>query len=308
MTMSDKAKTTAVQKPGDHGDEKSVEFVPFGANTAIRLSAAMVRNFIAVPTRSGALPNERDCVRFIMLCRGKRANPFEGDCFLIGYDSQSGPSFSLVCGIDLFLKRAEQSADYDGCESGVIVKTEGGIEERQGSLVLEGETIVGGWARVYRKNHTKPEYKSVKFATYNTGRSRWEKDPGGMIEKVAKSQALRAAYPTALGGLYTQEEMERVTQAGEGNFVAREPVAMPKLIETQAASEPKDAPQGPTASEPAAAQSIDADIRALYDKLPASKVNKALKAAGVKIDEGEDWEAATADVKTALLSLLKAAG
>jgi hypothetical protein len=129
-----------------------------------------------------------------------------------------------------------------------------------------------------------------------------------MIEKVAKSQALRAAYPTALGGLYTQEEMERVTQAGEGNFVAREPVAMPKLIETQAASEPKDAPQAPTASEPAAAKSIDAEIKALYDKLPAGKVNKALKAAGVRIDEGEDWEAATADVKTALLSLLKAAG
>lgn len=210
--------------------EQSVEFIPFGATDRVRLTAAMVSKFIAVPTKSGALPNERDCIRFIMLCRGKRANPFEGDCFLIGYDSQNGPVFSLVCGIELFLKRAEQSEDYDGRESGVIVDKDGKVEERAGSLVLTGEKLIGGWARVWRKNHSHAEYKAVNFSTYDTGRSRWAKDPAGQIEKVALSQALRQAYPTALGGLYTQDEMQRVAETGEGVMEARTEVAMPQEI------------------------------------------------------------------------------
>lgn len=231
--------------------EHAVEFVPFGATDSIRLTAAMVRGFIAVPTRSGKLPTERDCIKFIMLCRGKRANPFEGDCYLIGYDSKDGPSFSMVCGQDLFMKRAEGSEDYDGCESGVIVMRENVMEEREGCLVLDNDTLVGGWAKVYRKNQSHPVYKTVKFDTYDTGRSRWLKDPGGMIEKVAKSQALRAAYPTALGGLYTQEEMERLTEAGEGKFLgSKEPVAMPTLTEAPTAQEAEAATEDAAATGP----------------------------------------------------------
>jgi phage recombination protein Bet len=259
----------------------------------------MVRNFIAVPTKSGALPNERDCIRFIMLCRGKRANPFEGDCFLIGYDTQNGPSFSMVCGMELFLKRAEKSEDYDGGESGVIIKNDSGITERQGSLVLDGESLVGGWAKVYRKNHSKPEYKSVAFKTYNTGRSRWEKDPGGMIEKVAKSQALRAAYPTALGGLYTQEEMERVTQAGDGNFVVREPVAMPKLLDEPAAVDqaakpaPADTPASADGNKPSAParDGLLAEAKRLAGVAPKGALKRAL--ASVGLATADDLNSAT---------------
>lgn len=232
-----------IKKKEEHG----VEFVPFGASDKIRLTASMIKQFIAVPTKSGALPSERDCIRFLMLCRGKRANPFEGDCFLIGYDTKNGASFSLVCGIDLFLKRAEQNPDYDGKESGVIVLRDGDIIERKGTLVLDGEILAGGWAKVYRKGHSQPEYKSVKFSTYNTGYGRWEKDPGGMIVKVAESQALRAAYPTALGGLYSQEEMQRVTEAGDGVVSVQEPIAPPTVIDVQ--EEPKKQEQEPGSQE-----------------------------------------------------------
>lgn len=212
--------------------EHAVEFVPFGGSDKLRLTAAMVRQFIAVPTKSGALPTERDCVKFVMLCLGKRANPFEGDCFMIGYDTQAGPAFSMVCGIELFLKRAEQCEQYDGYLSGVIVMdSQGAVVERAGIFLWPGDKLVGGWARVYRKDRTHPTYKTAKLEVYDTGRSRWLKDPAGMIEKVPLSQALRAAFPTALGGLYTQEEMQRITETGEGLLGAgREPVAMPKAL------------------------------------------------------------------------------
>ncbi len=224
--------------------EKAIEYVPFGATDKIKLSVTMIREFIAVPTRSGALPSARDCMRFLMLCRGKRANPFEGDCYLIGYDSQSGPSFSLVCGIELFLKRAEQSEDYDGNEYGIIVeKNDGEIDERKGTIIRKNENLIGGWARVYRKNRTNPVYKTASFDVYNTGKSRWTKDPCGMIAKVALSQALRETYTTALGGLYTQEEMEKVTETGTGIASIREPIQMPEVIEGKPEIEHKEHPQ-----------------------------------------------------------------
>jgi phage recombination protein Bet len=220
----------AAEKPKE--EKMQVEFIPFGSNTKVRLTAAMIRNFIAIPTRSGALPSERDCVRFLLLCKGKRANPFEGDCFLIGYDSQNGPSFSMVCGIELFLKRAEDDEKYDGSEYGVIVSSaEGGVTERQGAIIYQNEKLEGGWARAFRRDRAKPYYKAVKFSAYDTGRSRWEKDPGGQIAKVALSQALREAYPKALGGIYTQMEMERVTESGDNVAQIREPVSMPEVID-----------------------------------------------------------------------------
>lgn len=243
--------STQIQTTKADDKEKAVEFVPFGASDKVRLTASMVRSFISIPTASGAVPSERDCIRFIMLCRGKRANPFEGDVFMIGYDNwrdgrMTGATFSMVCGVELFLKRAEQSDKYDGRESGVIVQSGDTITERPGTLVLKGETLVGGWAKVHRKDRNMPEYKAVDFTVYDTGKSRWKKDPGGMIEKVALSQALRSAFPTALGGLYTQEEMTKLTETGEGILVDRAQIEMPKALAREAtpATEQEPPPQG----------------------------------------------------------------
>jgi len=142
---------------------------------------------------------------------------------------------------------------YNGTESGIIVQTqENEIVERPGTLVLIGEKLVGGWAKVHRKDRAMPEYKSVDFATYDIGYSRWKKDPGGMIMKVARSQALRAAFPTALGGLYTQEEMQRVTEMGEDT--ARAPVSMPKRLSEATEAEPQPGAQPPAGQQADAAK------------------------------------------------------
>lgn len=277
--MATQKPTTAVAaKPkSEKTDEKSVEFVPLGASDKIRLTASMVRQFIAVPTRSGALPTEAQCIKFIMLCRGRRANPWEGDSYMIGYDTQNGPCFSMVCGIELFLKRAEQSAQYDGRESGVIVAdADYKLTERPGAMVLKGEKLAGGWAKVYRKDKTYPEYKSVAFDVYNTGKSRWQADPGGMIEKVALSQALRSAYPTALGGLYTQEEMQRLTETGQGVLQeAPLPISMPRATDEPAKGQEQEQQQ-----EAPPAEEQPADTRTVQVKLA-----EFLADAGVSVDD-----------------------
>lgn len=192
-------------------ENASVEIIPFGTTDRIRLSAAIVRQMIATKTRTGKEPDDNQCIKFIMLCKARHLNPFEGDAFMLGYDTQAGPQWSLITAHQVFLKRAEASKGFNGMESGVIVKgPEGGLLEREGDLTYDDEKLIGGWAKVFRKDRERPFYRRLKLATFNTGRSRWEKDPAGMICKCAEADALRTAFPTHLGGLYIQEETQPI--------------------------------------------------------------------------------------------------
>src|SRR4030095_3629454 len=208
--MKEQPTTEIVTVPQD--EKGTIEIVPFGTDERIRLSAAIVRQQIAVPTRTGKQPDDKQCIKFMMLCRARHLNPWEGDAYMLGYDTQSGPQFSLTTAHQVFLKRAEASKGFNGMESGVIVERAIGadlsnIVEREGDLVYDGERLIGGWAKVYRKDREKPFYRRLKLATFNTNRSRWEKDPAGVIVKCAEADALRSAFPTHLGGLFIDEEL-----------------------------------------------------------------------------------------------------
>ena len=175
----------------------------------------MIANDIAVPTASGALPNESDCLMFMHLCEGRKLDPWTGDVFMIGYDSKNGPKFEPITSFQHLLKRAEASPNFAGIESGVVVKTANGLENRVGHIVLDGEVIIGGWAKAHRDDRKVCHESAVQFSTYNTQKSRWNIDPAGMITKVAKAAALREAFPNVVGGLYVEEEMDHVRQAAE---------------------------------------------------------------------------------------------
>ncbi len=229
-------------------DGKEVSFVPFGSQTPIRLSAAMVQQFVAVRTRSGALPGERDCVKFVLLCQARRLNPFEGDAFLIGYDGKDGPQFSLITAHQAFLKRAELSPEYNGMESGVSIITEAGeFVERPGDFFFGKEKLVGAWARVHFKTRAAPMFKRIKREVYDTQRSRWAIDPAGMLVKCAEADALRSSFPTMLGGLYTEGEMMKVAA---DVMPDRAPVTMPvELSIPEVTTMPKEQPSTPPPTE-----------------------------------------------------------
>jgi len=199
--------------------DKVVSYIPLGGKISVDLSITMVRKFLCTPTKSGVVPTEADIVKFIKLCQARELDPWVGDAFLVGYDSKNGPMFNLITAQQALLKRAEINGDFDGMESGVIFSVDGKIDQRQGDFLIDEEKLLGGWARVFRKNQGTPSYDSVKLSTFNTGVSRWAADPAGMIVKVAESSALRKAFPTQLGGLYTREEMENIASeriAGRG--------------------------------------------------------------------------------------------
>ncbi len=195
--------------------ETVISYVPLGETQEIHLTVSRVKQLIAIPTKSGALPTDAQVLKFIMLCKAQGLNPFLNDAFLCGYDSKDGPTFSLITSVQAFLKRAESSPEYEGIEQGVIVQRGDQLTERAGDLVLQGETLIGGWARVHRKDRRIPSYDALNLGVFNTGYSRWKIDPAGMICKCAMASALRTAFPSTLAAIYCQEEMDRQRESWE---------------------------------------------------------------------------------------------
>ncbi|MBP3463735.1 MAG: phage recombination protein Bet [Clostridia bacterium] len=151
---------------------------------------------------------------FTELCKVRKLNPFLREAYLIKYKAETPAQ--LVVGKDAILKRAVLNPNYDGMECGIIVqKEDGSIEERQGTFKLGTEQLVGGWARVFRKDWTHPTYSSVSFNEVaqrkNDGslNSNWSTKGATMVEKVAKVRALRETFVEDLAGMYEAEEIQQ---------------------------------------------------------------------------------------------------
>ena len=181
---------------------------------------------------------DQEAANFLQLCRGMGLNPFVRDAYLIKYGDKDA---SMVVGKDAFTKRADAHPQFGGMESGVIVQT--GDKEpvnRKGTLVLDGEKIVGGWARVARSDRKLDTDTTVSFREFDTGRSMWQKMPSTMIEKVAMVKALRTAFPATFSGLYDQAEMGIDLSAdmepeAAGGFIESAPEATraaPRIVES----------------------------------------------------------------------------
>lgn len=187
-----------------------VEFIPFGAQDKVKLNVRIVQTLIAEPTKSGKFCSDKDALKFIAMCHAKKLNPFEGDAFLIGYDTQDGPKYSLITAHQTYLKRAEMHPEFDGMKSGLIVrdKETKALSDIEGDFYLPDEQeILGAWATVFFKTRKIPMHKRVRLARFQKNFGVWKDDPAGMIVKVCESDSLRSSFPTLLGGLYLKDEL-----------------------------------------------------------------------------------------------------
>ena len=175
----------------------------------VKLSPNIIRNYLV---NGNGNVTDQEVAMFLNLCKFQKLNPFLREAYLIKYGS-SQPA-AIVTGKEAIAKRAMRSPNYAGQQAGVVVLTEDGtLENRIGSIVLEDETLVGGWAKVFVKGYEYPIEITVAFDEY-VGRkssgeinSQWSKRPATMIRKVALVQALREAFPEDLAGMYSTEEM-----------------------------------------------------------------------------------------------------
>jgi phage recombination protein Bet len=204
------------------------------SGSEVELSIAEIKNNICPKA------TDKEAANFLRLCQYMGLNPFVNDAYLIKYGDSPA---SMVVGKDAFTKRADAHPQFAGIESGVVIQR-GDAEpiNRKGTLVLTGENIVGGWAKVARTDRKLDVETTVSFGEFSTGRAMWAKMPATMIEKVAIVKSLRTAFPATFSGMYDQAEM------GIDMSQDLEPVntGKPNLMEEIAADEianPKPEPQ-----------------------------------------------------------------
>jgi len=157
---------------------------------------------------------DQEAYVFLQICKVRKLDPFVGEVHLIKY--KEGEPASIVVGKDAFTKRAEEHPAFDGFEAGIIVRhKDRKIEHRQGAVLYsDEEEIIGGWARVHRKDRSIPFYNEVSLSEYKqykkdgTVQKMWREKEATMIRKVPLVQSLREAFPSDLGGLYDSSEVE----------------------------------------------------------------------------------------------------
>ena len=186
--------------------KQSISYVCGGEE--ITLSPAIVKSYLVSGDASNVTTQE--IMMFMSLCKYQKLNPWVKEAYCIKYGNQPA---TLVVSKEAFQKRAEANPNYDGMDSGIVVITANGeIDYRKATLKLQNESIVGGWAEVYRKDRTHSTRVEVSFDEYagrkkdGTLNNQWATKPATMIRKVAIAQALRETFPANLGGLFTAEE------------------------------------------------------------------------------------------------------
>lgn len=114
---------------------------------------------------------------------------------------------------------------------------DGEIKYSKGAFIPKGAEILGGWAKVYRKDRTYPTETEVSFEEYDNskirarvkeltqqgkditypvmnsygkpiGENNWDTMPCVMIRKVALVSAYREAFPAELGSSYEADEIQ----------------------------------------------------------------------------------------------------
>ena len=171
---------------------------------------------------------------FIAQAKAQNLNPFTKEIYFIKYGNQPA---QVVTAKSAFEKKADTHPQFDGKEAGVIYLQDGEIKYSKGAFIPKNAAVLGGWAKVYRKDRTYPTEIEVSFDEYDNskirarvkeltqqgkditypvmssygkqiGENNWDTMPCVMIRKVALVSAYREASPAELGNSYDADELQ----------------------------------------------------------------------------------------------------
>ena len=222
---------------------KSKSLVEYTNGSALSMNALMQEGAEDV-VRKALFPEDKpqptyqELSLFIAMCRSRHLDPFAKEAYLIKY-SEKSPATTVVSK-DAFMERANRHEAFDGMVAGLIVQRGDKIEFTEGTFHLPSDVLLGGWARVYRKDRKHPSYQSPLMTEYNSHQGLWPKIPATMIRKVAVVQALREAFPEDFGGLYDASEMQQSVQSSNVDLLAETGVThvVPETILTELPAPP----------------------------------------------------------------------
>lgn len=175
----------------------------------IKLDPETVKNYLV---RGNGAVTDQEVLFFIQTCRAQKLNPLAyGEVYLIKFGNEPA---QLVIGKETYMKRAFRNPNYSGMKSGIVVQRGETIIQKEGTCLYPSETLIGGWCKVFhtlneKETETFKEVSLTEYLKYNSKgvpQANWGTKPCTMIEKVAVSQAMRAAFPDDYQGLYTAEE------------------------------------------------------------------------------------------------------
>ena len=176
-------KTKAVMK---------VEYTDLAGNEIV-LTPTIVKKYLT----NNPDVTEQELVFFLKLCGAQRLNPFLKEVYLVKYGRQAA---SLVVAKEAFLKRARRDPSYRGFKAW----TEGKMEDM--TLTATCEVFVEGFEVPISVTVDIDEYIGRTKDGSITGM--WVSKPKTMLRKVALVQAHREAFPDALSGLFSAEEIQ----------------------------------------------------------------------------------------------------
>jgi phage recombination protein Bet len=204
---------------------------------------------------------------------------------------------TIQAGVDGLQARALRMPDCEGIASAAVYEKEDFVFDKAKGEVIKHQSnpfgaqgrLVGAWGIVHRKGKS-PFVALVRYDEYADSNSPlWKNKPAVMLEKVARSTALRRAYPENFGGIYDPAEMGKDALAEPSTEEPR-----PALAAASQAIEGEIVHPGPPKPPPAPAPSAPMPAPhalALWNRVVALKGgNKALakpeweqaaKAAGV---------------------------
>lgn len=198
--------------------------------------------------RGNSHATEQDIIMFMSLCKFNKLNPFLNEAYLVKYGSQPA---QMITSKEAYFKRAEENPNFKGIRSGIIVMRQNQIQEVEGCFQAPGDLLLGGWAEVYRADRDFPVIAKVNLSEYDKKQSIWNEKKSTMISKIAKVQALREAFPSQLGAMYTAEETSGYAEVSEvdaeskkqaESALAKAKKAMSKAMKPKD-SEPSETPE-----------------------------------------------------------------
>lgn len=135
--------------------------------------------------------NDHEFMLFVQLCKSSGLNPFRKEVWAI----KAGGRLQIMTGINGYLAIANNHHQFDGME--VDVETDDKGKPTKATC------------KVYRKDRRFPSVGIALMSEFGKETPIWKQMPSVMLTKVAKSIAIREAFPQELAGIYTEEEMPR---------------------------------------------------------------------------------------------------
>ena len=143
--------------------------------------------------------NNDELSLFIQTCNRLQLDPFARQIFCI----KRGGVMSIQVSIDGLRLIADRTGQYQGQTRTQWCGKDGVWKDEW----LSDEAPVAAKVGVYRSTFKEPLYRIARFRSFAQNSPIWRSMPDIMLAKCAESQALRAAFPNELSGVYTTDEM-----------------------------------------------------------------------------------------------------